>query len=90
MATRFLTEMRRTTRSGLDAEVHRAFRSETGMSVAQWCRLARLEVASELLDSGYRPTDVARRVGYARARSFSRAFRARFGRSPREYLTHGG
>lgn len=74
VATRFLTEMRLPSVVAIGAEIHRAFRSETGMIVSQWFRLARLEVPRELLDSGTRPTDVASRVGYARVRSFSRAF----------------
>lgn len=89
VATRFLTKKRMPNGMALGAEIQRAFRSRTGLTISQWCRLARLEVARELLASGTRPTDAARKVGYTRARSFSRAFRAMFGRSPREYLTHG-
>lgn len=84
-ARRFLTRMRLPPDQTVTPETHRAFRSETGFSLLQWQHRARMEVARELLDSGARPADVARRVGYLRVRSFSRAFRSRFGQSPREY-----
>lgn len=90
VADGFLVRMQLPPGMAVDAEVHRAFRTETGMTLARWQLHARMEVARDLLDSGAHPTDVARRVGYLRGRSFSRAFRSRFGLSPREYRAQRG
>ncbi|WP_166969090.1 helix-turn-helix transcriptional regulator [Brevibacterium atlanticum] len=85
VADSYLARMQLPPDTIIPTEVHRVFRAETGMSLASWQLHARMGVARELLDSGAHPTDVARRVGYLRARSFSRAFRNRYGLSPREY-----
>jgi AraC-like DNA-binding protein/quercetin dioxygenase-like cupin family protein len=90
VATRFLARMQLPTGTVLDATIYRTFLAETGMTFAAWQHRARMEVALELLDSGTRPADVARRVGYLRVRSFSRAFRDLFGLSPREYRAQRG
>ncbi|MEV4280941.1 helix-turn-helix transcriptional regulator [Actinoplanes xinjiangensis] len=73
--------------SGLDvpADIHRAFREQTGMSLARWRAAARMRVARDLLAGGAKPTAVARRVGYAHLSTFSTSFSRFHGLSPREY-----
>jgi AraC-like DNA-binding protein len=67
------------------AEVHRAFRDETGMTFARWRYAARMRIARDLLVGGAKPSAVARRVGYAHLPSFSTAFTRLHGLSPREF-----
>jgi len=73
--------------SGLDvpADIHRAFREQTGMSFARWRYAARMRIARDLLAGGAKPSAVARRVGYAHLPTFSAAFTRFHGLSPREY-----
>jgi AraC-like DNA-binding protein len=67
------------------AEVHRAFRDETGMTFARWRYAARMRIARDLLTGGAKPSTVARRTGYSHLPTFSAAF-TRFHRlSPRDY-----
>jgi AraC-like DNA-binding protein len=63
----------RSTAYNLPAEVHRAFRDETGMTFARWRYATRM------------PSAVSRRVGYAHLSNFSAAFSRFHGLSPREY-----
>ncbi|GAA0476744.1 hypothetical protein Aca07nite_84810 [Actinoplanes capillaceus] len=67
------------------AEVHRAFRDETGMTFARWRYAARMRIARDLLAGGAKPSAVARRVGYAHLPTFSTAFTRFHGLSPREH-----
>jgi hypothetical protein len=67
------------------AEVHQAFRDETGMTFARWRYAARMRTARDLLVGGAKPSAVARRVGYAHMPTFSAAFTRFHGLSPREY-----
>jgi AraC-like DNA-binding protein len=67
------------------ADVHRAFRDETGMTFSRWRYAARMRIARDLLVSGAKPSAVARRVGYAHLPTFSAAFTRFHGLSPREY-----
>lgn len=46
------------------AEIHRAFRDETGMTLGRWRYAARMRIARDLL-AGAPPSAVARRTGYA-------------------------
>ncbi|MCY1143607.1 AraC family transcriptional regulator [Actinoplanes sp. Pm04-4] len=73
--------------TGLDvpADIHRAFREQTGMSFARWCYAARMRVARDMLAGGAKPTAVSRRVGYAHLPTFSAAFTRFHGLSPRDY-----
>ncbi|GAA3522331.1 hypothetical protein GCM10022222_00120 [Amycolatopsis ultiminotia] len=71
--------------SDFPAEVHRAFRDETGMTVARWRYAARMRIARDLLAGGAKPSAVARRVGYRHLPTFSAAFSRFHGISPREY-----
>lgn len=67
------------------AEIHRAFRDETGMTLGQWRYAARMRIARDLLAGGAPPSAVARRIGYAHLPTFSAAFSRFHGLSPREY-----
>lgn len=67
------------------ADIHRAFREQTGMSFVRWRYAARMRVARDLLVGGGKPSAVARRVGYAHLPTFSAAFSRFHGLSPREY-----
>ncbi|OLT19921.1 AraC family transcriptional regulator [Pseudonocardia sp. CNS-139] len=73
--------------SGLDvpADIHRAFREQTGMSFARWCYAARMRIARDMLAGVAKPSAVARRLGYAHLPTFSSAFTRFHGLSPREY-----
>jgi len=64
----------------------RRFGKRYGMSPMDYLRLARCRAALELLGSGSSTLEeIAWKVGYADASSFSRAFKAAFGRSPVEF-----
>ncbi len=67
------------------AEIHRAFRDETGMTLSRWRYAARMRIARDLLAGGAPPSTVARRIGYAHLPTFSAAFSRFHGLSPREY-----
>ncbi|MDA0181713.1 helix-turn-helix domain-containing protein [Solirubrobacter phytolaccae] len=71
--------------SDLPADVHRAFRDETGMTFARWRYAARMRIARDLLAGGAKPSAIARRVGYRHLPTFSTAFTRFHGLSPREY-----
>ena len=70
--------------------LHRIFQHQTqGETVAVWIRTQRLEAARrDLADAAQRTTPIhaiAARWGLPRASDFTRAFRAEYGVSPREY-----
>jgi len=67
------------------AEVHRAFREQTGMTFSRWRYAARMRVARDLLAGGAKSSAIARRVGYRHLPTFSAAFSRFHGTSPREY-----
>lgn len=69
----------------LPADVHRAFRDETGMTFSRWRYAARMRIARDLLIGGAKPSAVARRLGYAHLPTFSTAFTRFHGVSAREY-----
>lgn len=73
--------------AGLDvpADIHRAFREQTGMTFNRWRYAARMRIARDLLAGGAKPSAVSRRVGYAHLPTFSAAFTRFHGLSPREY-----
>ncbi|MGW5816369.1 AraC-like ligand-binding domain-containing protein [Streptomyces noursei] len=70
------------------AYLHRLFQHEE-RTVAAWIRLRRLEAACrDLADPSLHSTPIhtiARRWGFRRASDFSRAFRAAYGTSPKDY-----
>lgn len=62
------------------------FRQKVGMTVFDYFSELRLETARHLLDSsGMRIQAIASHVGYRNAGDFTRAYRRRYGLSPREY-----
>lgn len=69
-------------------QMHRLF-SNAGTTVGEWIRNCRLErCAAELgdrLQSALGITEIAYRWGFNEAAHFSRAFKARYGLTPREY-----
>ncbi|MFJ3673316.1 helix-turn-helix domain-containing protein [Streptomyces sp. NPDC090106] len=67
------------------AEIHQAFRDETGMTLGRWRYAARMRIARDLLAGGAQPSAVARRIGYAHLPTFSAAFSRFHGLSPRDY-----
>ncbi|MFI6907261.1 helix-turn-helix domain-containing protein [Nonomuraea sp. NPDC050394] len=67
------------------ADIHRAFRDETGMTLGRWRYAARMRIARDLLAGGAPPSTVARRTGYAHLPTFSAAFSRFHGLSPRDY-----
>lgn len=65
--------------------------AERGISLADWIRTHRLEACRQDLASASSATiiaAVARRHGFSDMSSFSRAFRAEYGLSPREWRDH--
>ncbi|CUI08672.1 Transcriptional regulator, AraC family [Janthinobacterium sp. CG23_2] len=64
----------------------RLFRSETGISFAQWRQQARLSRALELLAQGEAVARVADTLGYASPSNFIAMFRRAFGDSPSHYF----
>ena len=65
---------------------HRLFRLWLGEPVMEYVRRLRLEHAAYRLRASTRPVQsIARDVGYESADAFGRAFRDRFGESPRAY-----
>jgi len=65
--------------------------AERGISLADWIRTRRLEACRQELARAHPATiiaGVARRNGFCDVSSFSRAFRAEYGLSPREWRDH--
>jgi AraC family transcriptional regulator len=64
----------------------RTFTRETGLTISQWLRIARLERGAELLRAGNcNVTEAAMAVGYSSPSHFSHAFREVFGCCPGLY-----
>jgi len=66
--------------------IERRFRSETGMSLGQWRRRARVLAAVAMLAAGDSVTRVALEVGYATPSSFVAAFRSELHAPPRAFM----
>lgn len=67
-------------------QLTRAFREETGQTVAGFVRGLTLERAQTLLAEGDQPVaTIAAQVGFANPTAFAAAFRRAVGQSPREY-----
>jgi AraC-like DNA-binding protein len=62
--------------------ITRAFKAETGTSVARWVAAVRAQHAVELLGRGLEIDVVAERVGYRSASAFGVAFRRTTGMTP--------
>lgn len=63
----------------------RHFRLETGISIANWIKQARLVEAMSLMAEGASVTTVAFEVGYESSSAFGAMFRKTFGCSPKRY-----
>ena len=62
------------------------FKDEVGMSVGEYLKRVRIDVAIQLLtNTSMQITDVASHVGYEDSDYFSKVFRSICGKSPREY-----
>jgi AraC-like DNA-binding protein len=68
----------------------RAFRRETGMSVAAWRQQVRLMEALALLGMGRSVTSVAFDIGYESTSAFCAMFARTFGRSPLDFMEASG
>jgi len=69
--------------SGLNRRTaERIFLAQTGMSPAQWLRMARLSQSIIDLTNGDPIDEVATKAGYKSRSAFSHAFKAKFGFSP--------
>lgn len=66
--------------------LERSFADETGMTLREWRTACRIGAAQAMLRRGGAVSSVAHRVGYADASSFGRAFLARTGVTPGEYV----
>lgn len=66
--------------------IHRLFLRDTGLTLGQWRRQARLLKALEMLARGERIVDIALAVGYNSATAFSTMFHRQFGAPPTSYF----
>lgn len=64
---------------------HRVFHSIVGMSMGEYIRMVRLQESSSKLRSDVSVTEVALKSGYETHASFAKAFKVRFGLSPKEF-----
>ena len=69
--------------------LERRFNAETGMSLGQWRRRARVLSAVAMLAAGDSVTSVSIGVGYSSPSSFIAAFRSELDSSPREFMRTG-
>lgn len=67
--------------------LERVFKTETGMSLREWYRQARVHRAMVLLAAGSSVTNVALDVGYSSTSAFVAAFRKVIGDSPAHYVS---
>ena len=67
--------------------LERRFASETGMSVANWGRQARLLESLRLLAAGDSVKSVAEAIGYRTPSAFVAAFRDTYGQTPARYCS---
>lgn len=64
----------------------RIFKEKCGMGFSDYLTKTRMEKACELLgDIQYKSYDIAYYIGYDNPKNFSRAFKAYFGMTPKEY-----
>ncbi len=66
----------------------RTFAGAAGVTPYQYLLSQRMNEAVALMNQGLTLEEIAGRVGYASAKSFSGAFKRRFGLSPRAYRDH--
>lgn len=68
--------------------LQRQFRHETGLAFSDWRTRARVVAAAKHLQRGHDVGSTGRRVGYATAAGFSKAFSRHTGITPSEYARH--
>lgn len=69
----------------------RIFKEKSGQGFMEYLTEVRMKKACELLDNiQFKSYDVAYYVGYDNPKNFSRAFKAHFGMTPKEYRSHRG
>lgn len=61
------------------------FREDFGLSLSEYIKKRRMELAIELLEQGLQVTQVARQLGYYDAYHFSKAFKKYHGKSPKDF-----
>ena len=61
------------------------FKQSTGKSFTTYITEEKMKKAAELILKGYRTQQVAKRVGYLNANTFSRAFENYWGYTPSKY-----
>ncbi len=66
----------------------RLFKKELGITPHQYLMNMRLKESQKLLSSNMKISAIAKSIGYADAKSFGKAFKNKFGVSPKQY--HGG
>lgn len=66
------------------SHLYSLFKETTGSSVKQYITVKRLLLAKEMLESGNHPSDICSACGFSDYSTFYRAYKARFGVSPRE------
>jgi len=69
-----------------DSVLRRRFQKYTGRSLAEYARMWRMEYARKMLrNQEANVTDIATRLGFSSIQSFSQAFKAMHGLSPKQY-----
>lgn len=66
---------------------YRKMKALTGLSPADYLKLVRMNRASELLRKGVRVNEVMSMVGFNSASYFAKCFKARFGSSPKDFMS---
>lgn len=72
-----------------ERQLQRKVKALLGITPADYLREMRLTKAAELLRAGHSATQVAMDAGFSSASHFGALFKARFGRTPREYAAQG-
>ncbi len=62
-----------------------SFKKEMGVSIVQYLRSRKMEIAKELLDLGKTPSAVAKELGFENNHQFGKRFKYYYGVSPRGY-----
>jgi AraC-like DNA-binding protein len=71
-------------------QLSRSFHERVGLPLYKYLKKVRVAHAVELLQSGYRPSEVARKVGFADQPHLTRVFRQELGNTPRHYYEARG
>ena len=66
--------------------LHKKMTNLFGISISDYIRKRRFELAIKLLKEGYRVSEVAYMTGFTDPGYFSRTFKRYFGKTPSEYI----